>query len=130
MNDSNNDSSEIFAKVANPNMINFITKTSSGNHTHTITSHTHYNPDHVHDLSLNVPPHIHPMVIGVQPIDSYCTNIVVEVNNQIVATGINNDSEIDITQYIQLNKTNIVKIHSSSHGFLYVHVYEKRFVAY
>jgi hypothetical protein len=70
------------------------------------------------------------MVIGVQPIDSYCTNIVVEVNNQIVATGINNDSEIDITQYIQLNKTNIVKIHSSSHGFLYVHVYEKRFVAY
>lgn len=107
---------------------------ATGNHSHDIQGHSHNVNLSIseHNHVVNIADHTHTEEIGVRKISgAYCSNISITVNGVVVASGINSDAEVDITQYIDITKTwNIVKIYSDTNGRLSVNVFEKRFISY
>ena len=121
--------------------------TSKVNHYHTVEipliSHTHdvdvtvTVPNHSHGYSLNIPnhehtldtTHSHNLSYGIYE-DSKPTNVAVYVNGNLVVSGINDDREIDVTRFMQLNKTNEIKITSATNGRIVCNVFSKTFVGY
>ena len=121
--------------------------TSKVNHYHTVEipliSHTHdvdvtvTVPNHSHGYSLNIPnhehtldtTHSHNLSYGIYE-DSKPTNVAVYVNGNLVVSGINDDREIDVTGFMQLNKTNEIKITSATNGRIVCNVFSKTFVGY
>ena len=91
-----------------------------------IPDHFHTTPNHTHNLDTT---HSHNLSYGIYE-DSKPTNVAVYVNGNLVVSGINNDREIDVTSFMQLNKTNEIKITSATNGRIVCNVFSKTFVGY
>ena len=108
-----------------------------------LISHTHEVdvtvtvPNHSHSYSLNIPnhehrldtTHSHKLSYGIYE-DSKPTNVAVYVNGNLVVNGVNDDREIDVTRFMQLNKVNEIKITSATNGRIVCNVFSKTFVGY
>ena len=101
-------------------------------HSHTVSvsinipAHYHTTPNHTHSLNTT---HSHNLSYGIYE-DSKPTNVAVYVNGNLVVSGINGDREIDVTRFMQLNKTNEIKITSATNGRIVCNVFSKTFVGY
>ena len=89
-------------------------------HTHEISqeAHTHTIPSHSHDLQYGIYEASKP------------TGVIVYVNGKVVERGINQDKEIDVTRFMELNKVNEIKITSETNGRIVCNVFSKTFVGY
>ena len=94
-------------------------------HTHTVPAHEH-NIQHTHNLDTT---HSHNLSYGIYE-DSKPTNVAVYVNRNLVVNGVNDDREIDVTRFMQLNKVNEIKITSQTNGRIVCNVFSKTFVGY
>ena len=91
-----------------------------------IPNHYHTTPNHTHSLNTT---HSHNLSYGIYE-DSKPTNVAVYVNGNLVVSGINNDREIDVTRFMELNKVNEIKITSATNGRIVCNVFSKTFVGY
>lgn len=88
-----------------------------------LNSHTH-NIEHTHNVTID--PHAHDLEYGIYE-DTYPKNMKVYINNDLVAEGINSDIELDVTNYLIPNYTNIVKITSETNGFVIANLWVSHF---
>ena len=99
-------------------------------HTHdtvveiSIPNHHHSTPNHSHDIDTT---HNHELEYAIHEQNSMCSNVRVYVNDRIVASGINGDTEVDITNYININKNNIIRIETDTNGRITVNFQNKVF---
>lgn len=100
---------------------NIILKQES--HTHNI-EHTH-NINHTHSIS----PHTHPLIYGIYE-DTKPTNCFVYVNDVLVSSNIDNNIDLDITNYINIEAMNIIKITSATNGRIIANIASKQWVAW
>lgn len=91
---------------------------SSGNHSHSNPHEHYFNFFHNHPLNFGI-------FLGEKAIG--CT---LKVNGQMVRTNINADCEVDITQYVELNKDNIIDISSNTNGRVSIGVFSKMFTRF
>lgn len=89
-----------------------------------IPNHHHSTPNHSHDIDTT---HNHELEYAIHEQNSMCSNVRVYVNDRIVASGINGDTEVDITNYININKNNIIRIETDTNGRITVDFQNKVF---
>ena len=89
-----------------------------------IPNHHHSTPNHSHDIDTT---HNHELEYAIHEQNSMCSNVRVYVNDRIVASGINGDTEVDITNYININKNNIIRIETDTNGRITVNFQNKVF---
>lgn len=100
------------------------THESSGQHTHTINSHTHSLtlnnhthsiPDHQHNFSFNIDSHEHPISWGIYE-STTPSKVAVYVNDVKIQDNIGADAMIDVTEYLKLNQLNKIEITTATNG--------------
>lgn len=93
-------------------------------HAHSIDSHNHTIEPHTH----NIEPHAHGIVYGIYE-GSMAINITVYINGEVVASNINSEQNIDITEYLKTGMTNSIKIYSSNlgrvEGYIWTNVWNR-----
>jgi hypothetical protein len=104
-------------------MVDFVTKTSSGSHTHTIDNHTHWNPDHEHTIDIT---HSHEEIWGIYEQDT-ASNLSLYINGTKIAQNLNGDNEIDIKDYIIKGQWNEIRIESATNGRVSYNLFMKSF---
>lgn len=95
------------------------------NHTHSI-EHNH-NIEHTHTLNTE---HSHTLDYGIFEQESLCSNVKVYVNDILIRSGINSDTEIDITNNIKINQRNDIRIETDTNGRVTVNFFSKVFVGW
>lgn len=89
-----------------------------------VPEHHHSTPDHSHDLDTT---HNHELQYAIHEQDSMCSNVRVYVNDVLVMSGINNDTDVDITNYININRNNMIRIETDTNGRITVNFQNKVF---
>lgn len=104
----------------------------SMSHDHTVQldfsmeAHHHTVYEHVHQVSTV---HSHNLEYGIYE-STYPTNVKIYVNDVLVASNINSNTQVDITNYMVLNSINYIKIESSTNGRIVCNVFSKCFTAF
>lgn len=91
------------------------------------TTHTHNVSQDPHSHTIS--PHNHPLEYGIFE-GTMPSNISIYINGELYRSGINTDSEIDITPKMVIGKFNEIKITSSTNGRIVCNVFSKCFVGY
>jgi len=81
--------------------LEYYTEGSSGDHTHTVSDHTHEVTigGHNHDVTINIDPHTHPIEYGIYEYNNLPTSLTVKIDGNIVPfNGL--EGEIDIIPYL------------------------------
>ena len=96
-------------------------------HTHVIKLPAH---DHLINMDIVIPDHEHIQELGCFNTSFIPSDVEVLINGNSIKTGINEDCDIDITDYIELNKLNEIELKSETKGKLIINVYGEQFIRY
>lgn len=139
--------------LAGQNNNDYIDTTDGGfyfskvNHKHTVEvplpEHSHdveitvTVPEHSHGFSVNIPNHSHTLTMdtthnheleyAIHEQNSMCSNVRIYINDILVRSNINSDCDVDITNYININKKNNIRIETDTNGRLTVNFQNKIF---
>lgn len=98
-----------------------------------ISPHTHQNYDHTHTTNIDIPNHVHLEKYGCYDLtgsDNIPSNVVLKVNGVEVRKGINDDTEINISSYLNIGQVNEITLESETRGHIYINLYSKSFVTW
>ena len=86
-----------------------------------------YNND-IHNHTANIS-HKHELQYGIKE-TTLPTDIIIKINDIVIAENINQDIEVEITKYLKLKQLNKIKIYSKTNGRIDALVYVNKFMGF
>ena len=98
---------------------------ASGSHSHTVPSHQH-GMDHYHPIDIHLKTSVE---TGIKLYEK-ASGVSVKINGTTVVSYINEDIELEISQYLNPTKDNEIEISSETNGYIEAMVKNKYFARF